>query len=162
MSIKSLGKFAAIAAVAGLGLTACATGDAAEARQQEETCGLLQAANAKASDAMASMRTQDGPDERAAFTVESAALDLRNHSYDRSDNQPAPEGDETVQLRTALQAQAAYYEELSDTLSENVADAQNIGPEDVETNGMSLEDASGEIVTYCGQVFAQQQGPGGF
>ena len=158
MSIKSLGKIAAIAAVAGLGLSACATGDAAQARQQEETCGLLMAANTKASSAMSSVRATDGPDARAAFSVESAAQDLRNHSFDRSDDQPAPEGGETVQLRSALQAQAAYFEEMAVALNENVAGAQNINPDQVGVEGMTLADASEEIVTYCGPVFAQQQG----
>src|SRR5690625_2191439 len=89
MSIKSLGKIAAVAAVAGLALTACADEDATQARNQEESCGLIQSASLKATESMNSIQATEGSDDRAAFVFESVALDLRNHSFDRSNDEPA-------------------------------------------------------------------------
>lgn len=160
MSIKSWGKIAAIAAVAGLSLTACTDGSTQQAREQEETCGLLMSANSKASEAMSTIRATTGPDARAAFSLESVALDLRNHSYDRSNTEQTSEG-ESVQLRTALQVQAAQFQELSDAIADDVASAQDVAPDSIEAEGMDLAEASGIISGYCGEVFAQQQG-GGF
>src|SRR5699024_9476510 len=50
MSSESLGKFAAIAATAGLVLTACANDSVSQERDQEETCGLIMGAETKASE----------------------------------------------------------------------------------------------------------------
>ena len=147
MSIKSLGKIAAIAAVAGLGLTACADDATSQAREQEETCGLLQASAAKANDAVTNVRETSGPDTRAAFAVESAVLDLRQHSFDRSDD-----------LQTALQVQAAQFQDMADTLNDDVAGLQATEPADVDVDGMNLAEASEVLSTYCGPVFAQQGG----
>lgn len=147
MSIKSLGKIAAIAAVAGLGLTACADDAVNDARQQEETCGLLQAASAKATEAVSGIRDASGPDSRASFAVESAALELRNHSFERSG-----------ELRNALQVQAAQFQDMSETLGDDVANLQDSDPTGVDVDGMSFEEASSVIGSYCGPVFGQQQG----
>ena len=147
MSIKSLGKIAAIAAVAGLGLTACADDSVSQARAEEETCGLLQAASTKATGALTGVRDASGPDSRAAFAVESAALDIRNHSYDRSG-----------ELRTALQVQAEQFQDTADALDEDVAGLQDADPTDVEVDGMSFEEASEVINSYCGPVLSQQPG----
>lgn len=150
MSIKSLGKIAAIAAVAGLALTACADDATNQARAQEETCGLLQSSSTKASSAMSTIRETEGPNSRASFSIESAALDLRNHSYDRSNDEPA-NGD-TVALRNALQTHAAYFQEMSDVIAEDVAGAQNIDTAAIEVDGMNLEEATAVISAYCGQA----------
>lgn len=147
MSIKSLGKIAAIAAVAGLGLTACADGAANDARQQEETCGLMQAASTKATEAVGGIREASGGDSRAAFQVESAALDLRQHSFERDG-----------ELRNALQVQAAQFDDMAETLNEDVSTLQDSDPTGIEVDGMSFEEASGVIGAYCGPVFGQQQG----
>ena len=147
MSIKSLGKIAAIAAVAGLSLTACADGAANDARQQEETCGLMQAASTKATEAVGGIREASGGDSRAAFQIESAALDLRQHSFDRDG-----------ELRTALQVQAAQFNDMAETLNDDVAALQASDPSGVEVDGMSFEEASNVINTYCGPVFGAQQG----
>ncbi|HEY4577170.1 MAG TPA: hypothetical protein VIG67_04875 [Yaniella sp.] len=145
MSIKSLGKIAAIAAVAGLGLTACADDAATQAREQEETCGLLQASAAKANDAVSNVREATGPDSRAAFAVESAALDLRQHSFDRSDD-----------LQTAIQVQAAQFHDMAETLDDDVSGLSNSEAADVKVDGMGLKEASEVLNTYCSPVFAQQ------
>jgi len=151
MSIKSLGKIAAIAAVAGLGLTACADDSVSQARQEEETCGLLNAATAKATDAMSNVRESSGPVPRASFAVESAALDIRNHSFDRSG-----------ELRTALQVQAAHYDDMAETMSDDVSQLQGGSVSDIEVDGMSADEANSVLSSYCGTVFGQQQGMGGF
>ena len=147
MSIKSLGKIAAITVVAGLGLTACANDDVNQAREQEETCGLLQASAAKVNEAVNNVRETTGPDSRAAFAVESAALDLRQHSFDRSDD-----------VRTALQVQAAQFQDMADTLNVDIADLSTSEPAAIEVDGMDLSGASEVLNTYCGPIFNQQPG----
>lgn len=147
MSIKSLGKIAAVAAVAGLAFTACADDATSQARAQEETCGLLQVANTKAGEALAKTRGEAGPNERAAFTIESAALDLRNHSFDRSDAEPT-NGD-TAQVRTALQVNAAYFQAIADQVAEDAAGFQDVDAGAVELDGMNFEAANTELGAYC-------------
>src|SRR5699024_8745997 len=62
MSIKSLGKFAAIAATARLALTACANDSVSQERDQEETCGLIMGAETKANEGIqqSGMAVQQG------------------------------------------------------------------------------------------------------
>ncbi|MGO1536313.1 MAG: hypothetical protein ACTHWM_05265 [Yaniella sp.] len=162
MSIKSLGKIAAVAAVAGLALTACADEDATQARNQEESCGLIQSASLKATESMNSIQATEGSDDRAAFVFESVALDLRNHSFDRSNDEPAPDSDETLKLRTALQVQAEQFQDMSDILGDDVNGLQNYDPSGIDVDGMSSGEATEIITNYCGPVFNQQQQQGGF
>lgn len=161
MSIKSLGKIAAVAAVAGLALTACADDDTSQARNQEESCGLIQSASVKATEAMNSIRATEGSDDRASFAFESVALDLRNHSFDRSNSEPSPDSDEPLQLRTALQAQAEQFQDMSDILADDVTGIQTYDPSGIEVDGMTAGEATETITAYCGPFFGQQQ-QGGF
>lgn len=151
MSLKSLGKFAALVAVAGLSLTACADASTQQAREQEETCGVIQASGTKANEAiMRAMQQTDGSGERAGNVVESAALDIRNHAFDRSNDQLAPGSDESIKLRTALQVQAASLDEMAATLKDDLNALQSFSPEGIEVDGMTYNDAASVIGAYCG------------
>lgn len=158
MSIKTLGKFAAIAAAAGLTLTACADDSVSQARDQEETCGLIMGAETKANEGIqqAGMVMQQGGEGNASQAIESAALDIRNHSYDRSDDQVNPDTGETIPLRTALQVHAAYLDEMGDTIDEGMQAMQDFDPDSFEAEGTSLTEALDTINGYCSS-FAQQQ-----
>ena len=158
MSIKSLGKFAAIVAAAGLTLTACADDSVSQARDQEETCGLIMGAETKANEGIqqAGMAMQQGGDGNASQALESAALDIRNHSYDRSDDQTNPDTGETIPLRTALQVHAAYLNEMGTSVDEGMEAMQSFDPNSFESEGTSLNDALDTINGYCAS-FAQQQ-----
>lgn len=159
MSIKSLGKFAAIAAAAGLTLTACADDSVSQARAQEETCGLIMGAETKANEGIqqAGMAMQQGGgDGQATQALESAALDIRNHSYDRSDDQTNPDTGETIPLRTALQVHAAYLNEMGTSVGEGMEAMQSFDPESFEAEGTSLTEALETINGYCAS-YAQQQ-----
>lgn len=160
MSIKSLGKFAAIAAAAGLTLTACADDSVSQARDQEETCGLIMGAETKANEGIQqagmAMQQGGGGDGQATQALESAALDIRNHSYDRSDNQTNPDTGETIPLRTALQVHAAYLNEMGTSVGEGMEAMQSFDPESFEAEGTSLTEALETINGYCAS-YAQQQ-----
>lgn len=160
MSIKSLGKFAAIAAAAGLTLTACADDSVSQARDQEETCGLIMGAETKANEGIQqagmAMQQGGGGDGQATQALESAALDIRNHSYDRSDNQTNPDTSETIPLRTALQVHAAYLNEMGTSVGEGMEAMQSFDPESFEAEGTSLTEALETINGYCAS-YAQQQ-----
>lgn len=160
MSIKSLGKFAAIAAAAGLTLTACADDSVSQARDQEETCGLIMGAETKANEGIQqagmAMQQGGGGDGQATQALESAALDIRNHSYDRSDNQINPDTGETIPLRTALQVHAAYLNEMGTSVGEGMEAMQSFDPESFEAEGTSLTEALETINGYCAS-YAQQQ-----
>lgn len=154
MSIKSLGKIAAVAAAAGLVLTGCANDDANQARAQEETCGVLLGASNKANEAASrAMQVGESGGPRAARVIESAALDLRNHSFDRSDDEKVPGTDEPVALRTMLQVQAELYDEMADAIENDPAAMNSMNPEDVEVNGMTITEANEIVGTYCGPYF---------
>ncbi|MDN6173192.1 MAG: hypothetical protein L0J06_10480 [Yaniella sp.] len=160
MSIKSLGKFAAIAAAAGLTLTACADDSVSQARDQEETCGLIMGAETKANEGIQqagmAMQQGGGGDGQATQALESAALDIRNHSYDRSDNQTNPDTSETIPLRTALQVHAAYLNEMGTSVGEGMEAMQSFDPESFAAEGTSLTEALETINGYCAS-YAQQQ-----
>lgn len=160
MSIKSLGKFAAIAAAAGLTLTACADDSVSQARDQEETCGLIMGAETKANEGIQqagmAMQQGGGGDGQATQALESAALDIRNHSYDRSDNQTNPDTGETIPLRTALQVHAAYLNEMGTSVGEGMEAMQSFDPESFAAEGTSLTEALETINGYCAS-YAQQQ-----
>src|SRR5699024_10297802 len=88
MSIKSLGKFAAIAATAGLALTACCSDAVSQERDQEEPCGLIMGAETKANEGIqqSGMAVQQGGStDRVTQALESASLDIRNRSFKVSD-----------------------------------------------------------------------------
>lgn len=155
MSIKSMGKIAAVAAAAGLILTGCANDDASQARAQEETCGVFVGANAKANEALnRAMQSGDAGSDRAAGILESAALDIRNHSFDRSDDVSAPGSDETIPLRTTLQVQAEFFDEMASAVEEDGVNAMStVMPDDIEVNGMSHEEATEHLTAYCGSYF---------
>ncbi|MDN6152290.1 MAG: hypothetical protein L0I91_12895 [Yaniella sp.] len=160
MSIKSLGKFAAIAAAAGLTLTACADDSVSQARAQEETCGLIMGAETKANEGIQqagmAMQQGGGGDGQATQALESAALDIRNHSYDRSDNQTNPDTGETIPLRTALQVHAAYLNEMGTSVGEGMEAMLSFDPESFGAEGTSLTEALETINGYCAS-YAQQQ-----
>lgn len=160
MSIKSLGKFAAIAAAAGLALTACADDSVSQARDQEETCGLIMGAEAKANESLQqtgmAMQAGGGSGDQAAQALESSALDVRNHSFQRSDEQVNPETGETVPLRTALQVHAAYLDEMADTMGEGIDAMQSFDPDSVEVEGTNLNEALDTINGYCSSYVQQQ------
>ena len=160
MSIKSLGKFAAIAAAAGLTLTACADDSVSQARDKEETCGLIMGAETKANEgiqhASTAIQQGGGADGRATQAVDSSALDIRNHSYDRSDNQTNPDTGESIPLRTALQVHAAYLSEMGASLDEGMEAMQAFDPTTFEAEGTSLTEALETINGYCSS-YAQQQ-----
>ena len=160
MSIKSLGKIAAIAAAAGLTLTACADDSVSQARDQEETCGLIMGAETKANEGIQqagmAMQQGGGGDGQATQALESAALDIRNHSYDRSDNQTNPDTGETIPLRTALQVHAAYLNEMGTSVDEGMEAMQSFDPESFEAEGTSLTEALETINGYCAS-YAQQE-----
>ena len=155
MSIKSMGKIAAVAAAAGLILTGCANDDASQARAQEETCGVFMGANAKANEALnRAMQSGEAGAERAASILESAALDIRNHSFDRTDSATAPGSDETIPLRTTLQVQAEFFDEMASAVKEDGVEAMNtVVPEDIEVNGMTYQEATDNLTAYCGSYF---------
>ncbi|HEY4536598.1 MAG TPA: hypothetical protein VIG71_11610 [Enteractinococcus sp.] len=155
MSIKSLGKIAAVAAVAGLALTACADEATSQARAQEETCGVFLGANNKANEAVSrAMQTGDSGNARAATVVESAALDIRNHAFDRSDDVKAPGSNDSIALRTVLQVQAQFFDDMATTIGDDGVSALNtMTPEDVEVNGMSHSEATQALTGYCGSYF---------
>ena len=154
MSIKSMGKIAVVAAAAGLILTGCASDDTSVARDQEETCGVLLGANNKANEAASrAMQAGESGGPRAARVIESAALDLRNHSFDRSDDVQVPGSDETVAVRTMLQVQAEFYDEMATAIEEDPTTISSINPDDIEVNGMTTTEATEVMNTYCGSYF---------
>ncbi len=154
MSIKSMGKIAAAAAAAGLVLTGCADGADSQARAQEETCGLFLGANNKANEALnRAMQQGDGAGPRAASVVESAALDIRNHSFDRTDDTQVPGSDETIALRTVLQVQAQFFNDMADAIEDDASAINSVNPEDIEVNGMTHAEATETLTTYCGSYF---------
>lgn len=160
MSIKSLGKFAAIAAAAGLTLTACVDDSVSQSRDQEETCGVIMGAETKANESLqqVGMAMQTGGDggDRATQALESSALDIRNHSFDRSDEQQNPDTGESIPLRTALQVHAAYFDEMANSMDEGMEAMQSFDPESFEAEGTSLTEALDTINGYCAS-YAQQQ-----
>lgn len=160
MSIKSLGKFAAIAAAAGLALTACADDSVSQAREQEETCGLIMGAETKANqglqEAGMAMQTGGGGGGQAGQALESSALDIRNHSFDRSDNQTNPDTGESIPLQTALQVHAAYFEEMASSVDGGLEAMQSFDPSTFEAEGTTLTEALDTINGYCAS-YAQQQ-----
>lgn len=158
MSLKPFAKIAALAAIAGLALTACADDATSQARAEEETCGLLISASTKVNAAASNIRESDAGDSRAAFAVESAALDLRNHSFDRSNEESSGHEGETLQLRTALQVQAQEFEELSEILGNNPAGIGELDRAQLEVDGMGYSDAQATLSAYCSAAFASQQG----
>ena len=154
MSIKSMGKIAAVVAAAGLALTGCANDDASQARAQEETCGVLMGSSNKANEAASrAMQSGESGGPRAARVIESAALDLRNHSFDRSDDVQVPGTDETVALRTMLQVQAELYDEMATAIEKDPAAINSMNPDDIEVNGMTITEANEIVGTYCGSYF---------
>lgn len=154
MSIKSLGKIAAVAAVAGLALTACADEATSQARAQEETCGVFLGANNKANEAVnRAMQVGESGGERAAHVVESAALDIRNHSFDRSDDVKAPGSGDSIALRTILQVQAQFFDEMAGALEEDVMSINTVNPDEIEVNGMTHAEATEALTGYCGSYF---------
>lgn len=160
MSFKSLGKLAAIAAAAGLTLTACADDSVSQARDQEETCGLIMGAETKANEGIQqagmAMQQGGGEDDRAPQALESSALDIRNHSFDRSDDQVNPDTGESIPLRTALQVHAAYLDEMGTSLAGGIEAMQGFDPTTFEAEGTSLTEALDTINSYCAS-YAQQQ-----
>lgn len=160
MSIKSLGKFAAIAAAAGLALTACADDSVSQARDQEETCGLIMGAETKANEGLQqtgmAMQTGGGSGDQASQALESSALDVRNHSFERSDDQVNPDTGENIPLRTALQVHAAYLNEMASSVDEGLEAMQGFDPNTFEAEGTSLTEALDTINGYCSS-YAQQE-----
>src|SRR5699024_3779041 len=127
---------------------------------QEETCGLIMGAETKANEGIQqagmAMQQGGGGDGQATQALESAALDIRNHSYDRSDNQTNPDTGETIPLRTALQVHAAYLNEMGTSVGEGMEAMQSFDPESFEAEGTSLTEALETINGYCAS-YAQQQ-----
>ena len=160
MSIKSLGKIAAVAAAAGITLTACADDSVSQSRDQEETCGFIMGAETKANEGIQSsmMNVQQGDDAdgRTAQALESAALDIRNYSYNVSDAQQNPDTGEAIPLRTALQVHAAYFDEMASLMDGGVEAMQGFDPNSFEAEGTSLTSALETINGYCAS-YAQQQ-----
>src|SRR5699024_12716614 len=102
------------------------------------------------------MQQGGGGDGQATQALESAALDIRNHSYDRSDNQTNPDTSETIPLRTAQQVHAAYLNEVRTSVVEGMEAMQSFDQESFEAGGTSLPEAVETINGYCAS-YAQQQ-----
>lgn len=159
MSIKSLGKFAAIAATAGLALTACSSDAVSQERDQEETCGLIMGAETKANEGIqqSGMAVQQGGStDRVTQALESASLDIRNRSFKVSDKQENPDTGETIPLRTALQVHAAYFNEMSETIGDGIEAMQSFDPDSFEAEGMQFNEALDTINGYCASYTQQQ------
>ncbi|NWN89777.1 MAG: hypothetical protein HLX51_14780 [Micrococcaceae bacterium] len=163
MSIKSLGKIAAVAAAAGLTLTACADDSVSQSRDQEETCGFIMGAETKANEGiqsgMMSVQQGQGADSdasQASQALESAALDIRNYSYNVSDSQQNPDTGEEIPLRTALQVHAAYFDEMASLMDGGMEAMQGFDPSSFEAEGTTLTSALETINGYCAS-YAQQQ-----